>query len=1142
MMKRIELRLIAFLLLVLVLAAGLSYLALNQVTQTNNVDAGHRMTIALVNEDEGAIFNNEQLAFGDAFVRSVDHDSNHDWFVVSRGVAESGLERQTYDMMIVIPNDFSEKALSMDSISPEPVTLNYKINASENDEIRAEAERAASDILNDFNRRVIDVYFASVITNLHEAQDQVGYIVNEQAKYTATYNTAIQSPLSNYTNQFNTVKDFTDVSRGSFSSLEDTLESFTDRLAEEMELSQSFVSNVNDVTGLTESNQALSQGFYDSLNQFNATINDADAQRQLDQLVRANERIFNQFQLQEESTTIISDAALLRDYFERANQQVSSLEKSLKETLESNMKRTVSDRLTGIFSNAFENELTSLNSLFRRPDRNMNRTIEEHIKQLPSLSIRDIDDSGLSEQMTLELTNVIATARKYNRERPDFDFSPDDLDNSHILSTQIQEIKNRLAETGVIMTNSVELPANEKTGQIFTLSIPNEYELKRLWLTLPGSDEVNYTEVYQENGEVKLPANDEGVFTVRIKLQLKDANSEIDVFQPATWSWDMLQENITDVDLVDEEAGYEVSVAPLLANTVTEGTDEEEPEVDEENGNREEEEDSDQEGREEEQPDEDIEEDRDSEDQEESEDSDESDHQDGDSDEGNDEGNEEEPEPIIEKVTVINNYIHHRVMSPILDDGTQALIHAVEHTISDYQKLSALLEIYFGLDMSSPELRDSFSGNRLSDLATESSLYYLFNVQELDELMTNYVVERVTAGVTAEIREPIEQLYEQVRIYHDRSNRAEDRMDQLVEKIVSTTEQAQIMNQSLSEVLEEVIAWRERSLALIDEQSDVQAADNEEQQAILALSNDFMPLLATSESLSEQAQSNFYTAETVYQTFEEIDNQATLIQESGNELISQAEELSASMTNKLVEDEEFAENFTEVLANSRIGERQNEDLLDFLSSPVQTKNDGVIVSGDTFTPYFIVLTIFIVALFTAYVISTIHQRRLEKDEFEGERTIFSQNTPITIISAGIGIIEGATIGLISGFSLGIEGSQLMLWTLLITTLVLTILLISTYLLRQLKMFGMFLLLAVFGMYLFFTRALGSVSSGGLRTYSPLQYVENVLVRAFGESINYQATFFVLIVLCLIGVLLNLLVFNLSTRSEEMDDEEVSKAS
>ncbi|GAE32058.1 hypothetical protein [Halalkalibacter hemicellulosilyticus] len=604
----------------------------------------------------------------------------------------------------------------------------------------------------------------------------------------------------------------------------------------------------------------------------------------------------------------------------------------------------------------------------------------------------------------------------------------------------------------------------------------------------------------------------------------------------------MLQEDITDVDHVEEESGYEVSVAPLLANTVTEGTEEEESEVDEENDSREDEDSTDQEGREEDQPDEDVDDDTGSDDQGESDGSDESGHQDGDSDEGNDEGDEKEPEPIIEKVTVINNYIHHRVMSPVLDDGTQALIHAAEHTISDYQKLSALFDIYFGLDMSSPELRDSFSGNRLSDLATESSLYYLFNVQELDELLTNYVVERVTAGVTAELREPIKQLYEQVRVYHERSKRAEHRMDQLVEKIVSTTEQAQIMNQSLSGVLEEVMNWRDRSMALIEEQSGVQAANNEEQQAILALSNDFMPILATSEFLSEQAQSNFYSAETVYQTFEEIDNQATLIQESGNDLISQAEELSTNMTNKLVEDEEFAENFTEVLANSRIGERQNEDLLDFLSSPVQTKNDGVILSGDTFTPYFIVLTAFIVALFTAYVISTTHQRRIEKDEFVGERTIFSQNTPITIITAGIGMIEGATIGLISGFSLGIEGSQLVLWTLLLTTLVLTILLIATYLLRQLKMIGMFLLLAVFGMYLFFTRALGSVSSGGLRTYSPLQYVENVLVRAFSDSINYQATFFMLIILCLIGVLLNLLVFNLSTRSEEMDDEEVSKAS
>src|SRR5699024_7071624 len=116
-------------------------------------------------------------------------------------------------------------------------------------------------------------------------------------------------------------------------------------------------------------------------------------------------------------------------------------------------------------------------------------------------------------------------------------------------------------------------------------------------------------------------------------------------------------------------------------------------------------------------------------------------------------------------------------------------------------------------------------------------------------------------------------------------------------------------------------------------------------------------------------------------------------------------------TNNLTEDQDFANNFANVLANSRIGDRQNEDLYDFLSSPVQTKNDGIIAAGDderdtSFTPYFLVLICFIVALFTAYVLSTNNLKRMEADQFETDKTLAGKNMPLTLVTVSIGILEG----------------------------------------------------------------------------------------------------------------------------------------
>src|SRR5699024_8222224 len=121
--------------------------------------------------------------------------------------------------------------------------------------------------------------------------------------------------------------------------------------------------------------------------------------------------------------------------------------------------------------------------------------------------------------------------------------------------------------------------------------------------------------------------------------------------------------------------------------------------------------------------------------------------------------------------------------------------------------------------------------------------------------------------------------------------------------------------------------------------------------------------LTQSQTLAEQASNNLDSADDVYSTLDNVDEQADVIVTSGANIVQQAEDLSEGMTNKLMEDQQFVDNFTDVMANSRIGDRQNEDLYDFLSQPVNTKKAGTITGThrDTYTPYFLVLICFIVA-------------------------------------------------------------------------------------------------------------------------------------------------------------------------------------
>src|SRR5690625_2089281 len=263
-MKTIKWQGIVFFLIIFILSIGLSYLAFNE-TSTEHVDREQKMSIALVNEDEGAPVNQNKIVFGDEFASSVTSDSKHDWYVVSRGVAESGFNRGAYDMMIIIPNDFSDKSLSIHLERPEPVALHYKINATGHEDVRAEAEKTAGQILNDFNRRLIDVYFASIIGNLQDAQDNISDIIEKEKEYTNLYNQNIHSPLANYTDQFQAVQDYTEVSKDSYHTLENVLDNFETSLSDDLQNNQLFAQEIDSVIKVKDEDSKISALFSEFL-------------------------------------------------------------------------------------------------------------------------------------------------------------------------------------------------------------------------------------------------------------------------------------------------------------------------------------------------------------------------------------------------------------------------------------------------------------------------------------------------------------------------------------------------------------------------------------------------------------------------------------------------------------------------------------------------------------------------------------------------------------------------------------------------------------------------------------------------------------------------------------------------------------
>ncbi|MEN2667798.1 hypothetical protein [Listeria aquatica] len=173
----------------------------------------------------------------------------------------------------------------------------------------------------------------------------------------------------------------------------------------------------------------------------------------------------------------------------------------------------------------------------------------------------------------------------------------------------------------------------------------------------------------------------------------------------------------------------------------------------------------------------------------------------------------------------------------------------------------------------------------------------------------------------------------------------------------------------------------------------------------MALDSSFGSLLATSQSLADSTGQNLDSAKGVYDTFDAIDQEAKNIQKSGENLISEAGGLSGSLAKKLQADQTFSKNFSKVMKNSRVGDRQNENLYNFLSNPVEKVNGKAIVAGDKTTPYYMVLICTIIALFSGYVISAFEKRRIQKDQFREELSIASAIYRLRVSQLGLQLLK-----------------------------------------------------------------------------------------------------------------------------------------
>ncbi|MDT0593203.1 hypothetical protein, partial [Halomonas sp. PAR8] len=442
----------------------------------------------------------------------------------------------------------------------------------------------------------------------------------------------------------------------------------------------------------------------------------------------------------------------IRETNEGINEHLSELEESVRKSL--------SEQL----DNAFAAKDIKLKDLLAVQNKSIKDRIEANILKLPTLDEEELDKYVvLDENNEQEISNVIKITKLFNEEQ-DIVYTPPLLVEDAYIVQQVNIVENHLRTNGMTMTDTVVIPENKKKGQTFKLEFPeavmDKFSARSLSISLPGEERYCFKKEPSENckqfvpgEEISLPANIEGEFSVSVELRLKE-NAPLNLLKPIEWRWELHQKDINNED-IPETAQVEASKAPLIASKRLELSDEETT--------------TKKQGSQTEKDDEVTKGDKSNEKKEDGSESKDDEITPGDSNgEPDEDENEEESvpleklEPAIKRVEIKNNKIKHKIMTPLekTDEATKQLVSNPVNTMKPYQKLVSLYETYYGFNMQKElDFIKGISNDtdmKLGDYAKDTSLFHLFEKENINGLIIQYVVNNITEGATKEIRIPWE--------------------------------------------------------------------------------------------------------------------------------------------------------------------------------------------------------------------------------------------------------------------------------------------------------------------------------------------------------------------------------------------------
>lgn len=1018
----------------------------------------YSLNIALVNEDQGGLLNNQKYNFGDNFTKYVENDNDNSWNVTSRSIADSGLKDNTYDMELIIPSNFTQQSIQLQSKNPKKAQIIYKLNPNRNKNMRYAAQTKASAVLNNFNRKIVNMYFSSIIGNLHNAQANTSNMINRENYLNRGLTSNVNKPFSELNNQFSALSSTSSALQSEYGNFKQSAESYNQQ--------------TNDVlTTLIQNNQNATQSISDfsaqqtQINDENKTGFDQNYQDLMAQEGDLNNQWLAKLTGNDQQAT--TDYSSLTDYvkqylgIDQTDGETSTGFAGQLQQIKAN-NQSMQDQLDSI-SSPYTEAVTDLNTekdnlanfFYGTNDANsFNDTqMTNHFTDQISEALDTISDSETGSQSDKGLNSFQTYLNQYVAKIPST--SSNDMNglisilstsgDQSTLSSEIDLINKYASENKVQLGTSTSTNYSQALSSLESQTINNA----------KGSDST-----------IALPTKKDD--TVTIKISPDSATSA-----GVTWNRSADQTTLNSNKTIS--SSYTVTDS---GNSITITAKDDNPEagtvtytptftvkgsvLSKLNG-----------------------------------------------------GSSVTYKATIGSATLSGQAID---ISSFLSSkkDLQADFTDLSNNISATYNLIAILyggdanESGAGLlgstslakqaTSNGSEIYLALTGGDHSEVASAVAKKLVKSLHEQNAVMPDQMI----AAINTQIDKLNGEKDSSVADWTDALQKQSDALDALEGSI-------QTMNDSLptmKELNEDPIKYDPIS------EYEIKVDDTSGPALIAQLSQ-------LSDSVNEQAKATQSSAAQVpdlQSQFTQLQNDTSTLSGQSQALINNASSLTNSWVDTVNKNNDYNQGFQKVLDNTKNGGADNSQVYKYLTNPVKSTNEGTSKSQASLIPYYLVLISAFSALFTSYILSRYEEHRKIKhgDKFTDTNSLLWKNTPWTGVITLVGLLEG---GIMAYFVRGLfsdKSLQMFKWVLIIMAVQLLLVTLGSYLIRQFKTGGMMILILFIALYIILTPSLGITITeqsftAMIANLSPLQSMENVYTNLIDSSqFNLRILLFILI--------------------------------